>query len=49
MALIKSLTQTSLFINWPSPGSPLVIFEKWMGNPGYLIPVSYLIDCCDGR
>ncbi len=31
------------FINWPSPGSPLVLFEKWMGNPGYLIPLAILL------
>lgn len=31
------------FINWPSLGSPLVLFEKWMGNPGYLIPLAILL------
>lgn len=24
------------FLNYPSPGSPLVIFEQWVGNPGYI-------------
>jgi len=24
------------FLNYPSPGSPLVIFEEWVGNPGYI-------------
>lgn len=26
-----------LFINVPSPGSPLVLLEQWFGNPGYLV------------
>ena len=25
-----------MFVNVPSPGSPLVLFAKWFGNPGYL-------------
>lgn len=24
------------FLNYPSPGSPLVLFEQWVGNPGYI-------------
>jgi hypothetical integral membrane protein (TIGR02206 family) len=24
------------FLNYPSPGSPLVMFEEWVGNPGYI-------------
>lgn len=24
------------FLNYPSPGSPLVMFEQWVGNPGYI-------------
>lgn len=26
-----------MFLNWPSPGSPLVFFEKLFGTPGYLL------------
>lgn len=32
-----------LFINWPSPGSPLEWFAAWLGNPGYLLPYAVLI------
>lgn len=32
-----------LFINYPSPGSPLVLFEKWFGNPGYILGLLMLI------
>jgi len=32
-----------LFINVPSPGSPLVLLERLLGNPGYLIGYAVLI------
>jgi len=32
-----------LFINYPSPGSPLVLFDKWFGNPGYILGILMLI------
>ncbi len=31
-----------LFINLPSPGSPLELFVELLGNPGYLIPFGLL-------
>lgn len=33
----KRIDANFLFLNWPSPGSPLVWFEKWLGNPGYIL------------
>jgi hypothetical integral membrane protein (TIGR02206 family) len=32
-----------LFINYPAKGSPLVLFEKWFGNPGYILGILMLI------
>lgn len=32
-----------MFLNWPSPGSPLVIFESLWGNPGYLFGFPILL------
>ncbi|KOS68028.1 hypothetical protein AEA09_05320 [Lysinibacillus contaminans] len=32
-----------MFLNTPSPGSPLVLLEQWFGNPGYLIGFAGLI------
>ena len=37
----KKFGTNFLFVNYPSPGSPLVLLEKKFGNPGYIIP--YLI------
>jgi len=31
------------FVNFPSPGSPLVLFEQWAGNPGYIAVTAVLI------
>ncbi|MDR1003225.1 MAG: TIGR02206 family membrane protein [Oscillospiraceae bacterium] len=28
-----------MFLRYPSPGSPLVIFEEWLGNPGYIFGI----------
>ncbi|MEA5026164.1 MAG: YwaF family protein [Erysipelotrichaceae bacterium] len=39
----KIFTTNFLFINWPSPGSPLMIFADWLGNPGYLLPYVILL------
>ena len=39
----KVFNTNFLFVNWPSAGSPLVIFAKWFGNPGYLIPYVILL------
>lgn len=39
----KVFSTNFLFVNWPSEGSPLVIFAKWFGNPGYLIPYVILL------
>lgn len=32
-----------MFLNTPSPGSPLVLLEQWFGNPGYLIGFAGMI------
>lgn len=32
----KQYDTNFFFLNYPSPGSPLVIFEQWVGNPGYI-------------
>jgi hypothetical integral membrane protein (TIGR02206 family) len=41
----KALDQNFFFLNWPSPGSPLELFEKWLGSPGYLagLPLMLMI------
>ncbi len=39
----KLFNTNFFFINWPSPGSPLVLFEQWLGNPGYLLPLTGLL------
>ena len=33
----KHFRTNYMFLNRPSPGSPLEWFEKWLGNPGYLL------------
>lgn len=35
--LNKLLGTNFFFLNWPSPGSPLELFEKPLGNPGYIL------------
>ena len=42
----KIFNTNFLFINFPSEGSPLVLLEKWLGNPGYIIGVYFLILIC---
>ena len=32
----KALDQNFFFLNSPSPGSPLELFARWWGDPGYL-------------
>jgi len=39
----KAFGTNFLFINYPSPGSPLVLFERWFGNPGYILGILILI------
>lgn len=33
----KTFDVNFMFTNYPAPGSPLVILEEWLGNPGYLV------------
>ncbi len=33
----RLFNENFFFLNAPSPNSPLSLFEKWLGNPGYLI------------
>ncbi len=41
---INKLTGSNFFfINYPSPGSPLVIMEKFLGNPGYILGIIILL------
>ncbi len=39
----KALDQNFFFLNWPSPGSPLVWFADRLGNPGYLVGLPIMI------
>ncbi len=39
----KALDQNFFFLNWPSPGSPLVMFEELLGNPGYQIGLPLML------
>ena len=39
----KALDQNFFFLNWPSPGSPLVWFEEKLGNPGYQIGLPIML------
>jgi len=39
----KLFSVNFMFLNAPSPGSPLVYFEQWLGNPGYLLGFAGLI------
>lgn len=32
-----------LFINYPSPGSPLILLEQAFGNPGYIFTIPFII------
>lgn len=44
VALINQwLGSNYLFIHWAPKDTPLEIFEKWFGNPGYLVPLVALI------
>ena len=33
----KLTNSNYFFLNSPSPGSPLVFFERWLGNPGFIV------------
>ncbi len=35
-----------LFINTPSEGSPLVALEDWLGNPGYIFGMMFMVMLC---
>ena len=41
--LNKLLNTNFFFLNWPSPGSPLEIFEGLWGNPGYIFGIFIII------
>ncbi|MCM1282421.1 MAG: YwaF family protein [Muribaculaceae bacterium] len=32
-----------MFVNWPSPGSPLELLEECLGNPGYLAGYAFFV------
>ena len=39
----RALDQNFFFLNVPSPGSPLELFARWWGNPGYLLGLPLLL------
>ena len=39
----KALDQNFFFLNTPSPGSPLVLFQQWLGSPGYLVGLPVML------
>lgn len=39
----KAVGTNFMFTNYPAPGSPLVLLEQWLGNPGYLVGFAGLI------
>ena len=39
----RTLDQNFFFLNVPSPGSPLELFARWWGNPGYLLGLPLLL------
>lgn len=44
--LDKKYAVNYMFVNVPSQGSPLVLLEKYMGNPGYLYGYAALVLLC---
>ncbi len=39
----RLLDQNFFFLNAPSPGSPLELFARWFGEPGYLLGIPLLL------
>lgn len=42
----KIFNTNFLFLNTPSQGSPLVILEDWLGNPGYILGMLIMVFVC---
>lgn len=42
----KIFNTNFLFINTPSEGSPLVVLENWLGNPGYILGMLVMVLLC---
>lgn len=41
--LNKQLNTNYLYLNYAARGTVLEIFDKWLGNPGYIIPLAVLV------
>ena len=39
----KRFDTNFMFLNFAAPGTPLVLFENWLGNPGYLLGIPVLL------
>ena len=44
--LNKILNTNFFFLNSPSEGSPLVSLENWLGNPGYIVGMLFMVLIC---
>ena len=38
----KVLNQNFLFLNYPDEGTVMALFARYLGNPGYLLPLAFL-------